>query len=326
VQASLRPFPQFGGFTDAWGNTGNSNYNSLQLQVTQRPWHNLSGFINYTRGKQIDDTGNRRSQFPVSNIDGNFPTPLSANRLDRGIGANSQINAFNLTWVYTLPFGRGQAFFATNRLAGMIGGGWEFSGIYKYRDGYPIALTNNSGQCEPNTYGGQGPQCFPDYNPNFDKRKARINGRWGRGPGSNASSFGQIQYLDPNAFECPDSPSTNLYRTCNADENSGPLSTTGPLTQTYKMGNIARNAPDGLHGPGWWDVDLGIRRTFSLRETATLHLTFQIEADVTNTTNSTFFNLGGSGSGWDTSTYGEMSGQNQQIPPRDWQFAGRFRF
>ena len=164
------------------GNTGNSNYNSLQLQVTQRPWHNLSGFINYTRGKQIDDTGNRRSQFPVSNIDGNFPTPLSANRLDRGIGANSQINAFNLTWVYTLPFGRGQAFFATNRLAGMIGGGWEFSGIYKYRDGYPIALTNNSGQCEPNTYGGQGPQCFPDYNPNFDKRKARINGRWGRGP------------------------------------------------------------------------------------------------------------------------------------------------
>ena len=326
VEQSLRPFPQYGGFTDAWGQTGNSNYNSLQLQVTQRPWHNLSGFINYTRGKQIDDTGNRRSYYPVTSVDGNFPTPISANRLDRGIGANSQTNAFNLTWVYTLPFGRGQAFFATNRLAGMIGGGWEFSGIYKYRDGYPIALTNASGQCQINTYGGQGPQCMPDYNPTFDKRKARINGRWGRGPGSNASSYGQIQYLDPNAFECPDSPSTYIYRTCNEDENTGPLGTSGPLTQTYKLGNIARNAPDGLHGPGWWDVDLGIRRTFNVRETATMHLTFQIEADVTNTTNSTFFNLGGSGSGWDTSTYGEVSGQNQQIPPRDWQFAGRFRF
>jgi hypothetical protein len=325
VQASLRPFPQFGGFTDAWGNTGNSNYDSLQLQVQQRPWHNLSGLINYTRAKQIDDTGHRRSQFPVTNIDGNFPTPLSANRLDRGIGGNSQTNAFNVAWVYTLPFGRGQAFFATNRIAGMIGEGWEFSGTYQYRDGYPLAVTNTSGQCEPNTYGGQGPDCFPDYNPTFDKRKARINGRWGRGPGSNESSFGSIQYLDPNAFECPDSPSTNIYRTCNEDENTGPLSSSGPLTQSYKLGNIARNAPDGLHGPGWWNINLGMRRTFMLRETATLHLSFQLEADVTNTTNSTFFNVG-SAAGWDNSNYGEMSGQNQQAPPRDWQFAGRFRF
>ena len=324
VQASLRPFPQFGGFTDAWGNTGNSNYSSLQVSVTQRPWHNLSGFMNYTRAKEIDNTGNRRTQYPVTNVDGNFPYPMSANRVDRGIGANNQTNAFNAAWTYTLPFGRGQAFFATNRLAGMIGGGWEFSGIYKYRDGYPIALTNTSGECEPNTWGGQGPQCMPDYNTSFDKRKARINGRWGRGPGSNETTYPYIPYLDPNAFTCPDSPSTNIYRTCNEDENTGALTTTGAMTQSYKLGNIARNAPDGLHGPGWWDIDLGLRRTFTLRETATLHLTFQLEGDVTNTTNSTFFNLGGSG--WDSSTYGTVTGQNKQIPPRDWQFAGRFRF
>jgi len=328
VQQSLRPFPQYGGFSDLWGNTGNANYNSLQLSVTQRPWHNLSGFINYTRAKEIDNTGTRRTDFPVSSADGNFPFPMSANRVDRGLGATSQTNAFNMTWVYTLPIGRGQAFFATNRIAGMIGGGWEFSGIYKYRDGYPLALTNNSGQCAPNTGFGQGPQCFPDYNPNFNKRQVRINGRWGRGPGSNASTYNNIQYMNPNAFECPDSPSTNIYRTCNAagsSSNTGPLGTAGPLTESYKLGNIARNAPDGLHGPGWWDVDLGLRRTFNIRETATLHLTFQFEADVTNMTNSTFFNLGG-GAGWDTSSFGVVTGQNQQIVPRDWQFAGRLRF
>jgi len=28
--------------------------------VTQRSWHNLQGFIDYTRSKQIDDTGNHR--------------------------------------------------------------------------------------------------------------------------------------------------------------------------------------------------------------------------------------------------------------------------
>jgi hypothetical protein len=73
---------------------------------------------------------------------------------------------------------------------------------------------------------------------------------------------------------------------------------------------------------------MGIRRTFNVRETATLHLTFQVEADVTNVTNSTFFNL--ASSAWNSPTnlgnFGQVSGQNTQIIPRDWQFAGRFRF
>jgi hypothetical protein len=327
IENSLRPFPQFGGFTDLWGNTGNANYNSLQLSVTQRPWHNLSGFLNYTRAKTIDNTGTHRTQFPVSSVDGNFPYPLTANQVDRGLSSSSQTNAVNLTWVYTLPIGRGQAFFATNRIAGMIGGGWEFSGIYKYRDGYPLQLYINGQECEPGSWGGQG-TCMMDYNPNFNKRQARINGRWGRGPGSNASTYNQIQYINPNAFECPDSPSTDIYRSCNSNGNSSAtnsvIGTTAVYTQTYKTGNVARSAPDGLHGPGWWDVDLGIRRTFNVRETATLHLTFQVEADVTNTTNSTFFNF--SGSGWENNSFAYVNGQNQQIVPRDWQFAGRFRF
>jgi len=61
-----------------------------------------------------------------------------------------------------------------------------------------------------------------------------------------------------------------------------------------------------------------------VRETATLHLTFQVEADVFNATNSTFFNL--SSSTWDSSAFGLISGQNKSIQPRDWQFDGRFRF
>ena len=99
--------------------------------------------------------------------------------------------------------------------------------------------------------------------------------------------------------------------------------TTEPNT-TFKIGNIARSAPDGLKGPGWWDVDLGIRRTFNVRETATLHLTFQFDGEVTNATNSTFFNI--ASTSWAASNYGTISGQNKSILPRDWQFAGRFRF
>jgi hypothetical protein len=321
---SLRPFPQFGSCSttnmatnkctnDLWGSTGNASYNSLQVSVIQRPWHNISGLMNYTRAKQLDDTGNHRTQFPIGPQDGNFTRNYTANQVDRGLGASNQTNALNLTWVYKFPFGRGQAFFATNRIGGLIGGGWELSGIYRYRDGFPLQITQSTG-CMQNAFGGQG-TCMPDYSPGFDKRHARINGRWGRGPGANAANLNNIQYLDPAAFQCPDSSPDNHTLTCGSSRAVG---------NTWKLGNIARSAPDGLKGPGWWEVQLGLRRTFNVRETATLHLTFQIEADVDNATNSTFFNL--SSSAWNGATYGVVSGQNKSILPRDWQFAGRFRF
>jgi len=333
---ALRPFPQFSSCStsnmaksgnqcgnDLWGQTGNSNYNSLQVTLVQRPWHNLQGMMNYTRAKEIDNTGYHRSEFPVGPQDGNFVQSMSANRVDRSLGTSNQTNGLNLTWSYAFPIGRGQAFFATNRIAGLIGGGWEFSGIYRYRDGTPLQITMGT-NCMVNAVGGQG-VCMPDYTPGFNKRQARVNGRWGRGPGSNATNFNTINYLNTNAFESPDSSPT--------DPSYSTGTTTEPWT-TFKIGNIASTAPDGIKGPGWWDIDLGLRRTFNVRETATLHLTFQIEADVSNATNSTFFNVGSlslsansasPSTNW-SSTFGQVNGQNQQIAPRDWQFAGRFRF
>jgi hypothetical protein len=138
---ALKPFPQFATMTDLWGDTGNANYNALQISVIQRPWHNLSGFVNYTRAKEIDDTGNHRTQYGVGPQDGNFTKNYRTGWIDRGLGTANQTNAFNLTWVYSFPIGRGQAFFATNRIMGLIGGGWQLSGIYRYRDGYPLQVT-----------------------------------------------------------------------------------------------------------------------------------------------------------------------------------------
>jgi len=156
---------------------------------------------------------------------------------------------------------------------------------------------------------------MPDYTPGFNKSKGRINGRWGRGPGANAASINQDQYLNNAEFQCPDSSPTNNTVTCGASNSP---------TATWKIGSVARTAPDGLDGPGWWEVDMGLRRTFSVRETVTLHLTFQFEADLTNATNSNFFNI--SCTAWNSLSYGTIGGQNKSIKPRDWQFAGRLRF
>ena len=171
--------------------------------------------------------------------------------------------------------------------------------------------------------------ALPDYAPGFDKRTARINGRWGRGPGANASNINSIQYLNPAAFICPDSAV------------QAPTATCGGVEQTWKLGNIASSGPYGLDGPGWWALSGRLSRTFTVIERPTLRLTFQLEADVLNATNSTFFNLAGNANGWNNScnpqssptscgalAYGTIGGQNQQgaVAPRDWQFAGRFRF
>lgn len=324
VGKSLSPFPQYGTMNDIWGDTANSSYNSFQVTIVQRPWHNLSGFMNYTRAKGVDDAGNHRTFYGVGPQDGNFTRNYTANQVDRGLSSSNQTNAMNITWIYNLPIGRGQAFFATNRWASLIGGGWQVSGIYRYRDGYPLQVTGpscnagtNGGQGDPNAHGGTG-ICMPDYTPGFDKRQVRINGKWGRGPGANAANINTIRYLNTQAFECPDSSPLNVSFSCG---------NTNSPTATWKLGNVARSAADGVYLPGWWDVDMGIVRTFNVRETATLHLTFQVRADVTNLTNSTFFNV--ASQQWNTSAsaaYGTIGGQNQNVQPRDWQFQGRFRF
>jgi hypothetical protein len=314
VGHALSAFPQFGNLTDIWGATGNSNYNALQVTIVQRPWHGLSGFMNYTWSKSIDDTGNHRTQYPVGPQDGNFSRTYTASAIDRGVGTFDQRHNFNGTFNYMSPIGRGGAFFANSKFATLVGGGWSVSGILKIRQGFPLQITTQ-GACVTSQNAFQG-SCMPDYNPATLPSQARINGKWGRGPGANASNVQTIQYLNPAAFEYPDN---------NAN--------------SYKLGNVARSAPDGLRGPGWKDMDLGIRRTFNVRETENLHLTLQLEADVTNVTNSTYFSLSSTATQWNTcaaglttvqqcaaNAYGTIGGQNSAVPPRDWQFAGRFRF
>ncbi len=195
VARALSSFPQFGNLTDIWGATGNSNYNALQVMVIQRPFHGLSGFANYTWSKSIDDVGNHRTQYPVGPQDGNFTNNYSASHIDRGLGTFDQRHAFNATFNYLFPFGHGQKFLANSRIGTWIAGGWQLTGIYKIRQGTPLQITVS----EPGSNGCLTAQnalqgtCMPDYNPNVGAGQARINGKWGRGPGANASNVQNIQ-------------------------------------------------------------------------------------------------------------------------------------
>jgi len=184
-------------------------------------------------------------------------------------------------------------------------GGWQFSGIYTYSSGSPIAATLGG---LTTTASGNFPlqgQAMPDTNTSFSG-PARINGKFGSGPnGYQAANLGKVQYVDVNAFAQPQDISTVKGQ------------------PQYLIGNAPRTLAYGIRNPYTWNVDAGLRRSIPL------HLEgaeFTFEADCINVWNHVTFS--GPNAGWasGSSTFGTIGGVTSNPGPRDWQFAGHVSF
>jgi hypothetical protein len=125
-----------------------------------------------------------------------------------------------------------------------------------------------------------------------------------------------IQYINPNAFL-----------------------QTGQLSNEYVIGDLARTAPYGLRGPGNYNIDGSLRRTFDLWKDGRVKFVF--EASVFNAVNHVWF--GSTSSTADGSINSSVTGPQtvsgvvEQSPalgtvagqannPRQWQFAGHINF
>jgi len=211
--------------------------------------------------------------------------------------------------VYQLPFGKGKIG-DSSMLVRALAGGWQFSGIYSYSSGTPIAVTWS---------GSSGPslgQAMPDVNPAFTG-KLRVNGKFGSGPnGYNTCNLGinavgqtgctKIQYLDTTAFKQP------------TDTSAFDAQTGGSQPQ-YLIGNAPRTV-GYARNPYTWNVDAGLRRSFPLHlENAE----FVFEADCINVWNHVTF--GSPSASWSSgsSTFGTIGSASGN---RDWQFAGHLNF
>lgn len=179
LQQMLRPFPQYTGVSDTYGNVGNANYHALQVTVKQQhPVHGLTFMASFTWSKMIDDQGNFRSGWLPSRIE---RSPGTAEQPKVGVG----------TVVYALPFGRGHIGNG-NAWARILASGWQVSGIYRAYSGEPLAITGATCSNLPN----QG-TCMPSLNPSYIGT-ARLNGKWGKG--LLASTAGSTPYIDKQAF------------------------------------------------------------------------------------------------------------------------------
>jgi hypothetical protein len=132
-------------------------------------------------------------------------------------------------------------------------------------------------------------------NPAWTSSSAMMNGGWGHG--ATAANYAGKSYINPAAFT---------------------------TTPAYMFGNAARTAPYGIMGPGTYQLDISLRRTFPIYKRASL----LFEGDMFNVTNHTFFAVSTSSLSFSSSTtpMGTISGQSSLEPSRDMQFAAKLQF
>jgi hypothetical protein len=115
-------------------NGGVSNYNGLTLSIQENTWHGLSGRLNYTYSHSLDDISNG-GVLPFSVIT-TIPTQINPYNLNANY-ASSDYDArqdLSASYVYQLPFK------SESRLVNAAIGGWQISGTFFWRTGFPFSM------------------------------------------------------------------------------------------------------------------------------------------------------------------------------------------
>jgi hypothetical protein len=123
---------------------GKSHYNAGQFVFERRQGANLTFTAAYTWSKMMDNINN-----PIDSYD-------THEELDTvGWQRNNFPQTLTVTYVYTLPFGRGQQFGnSVSPAEDAIVGGWTISGVTWFRSGAPLLMSASSGGLLPQN-GGQ---------------------------------------------------------------------------------------------------------------------------------------------------------------------------
>jgi carboxypeptidase family protein len=213
---------------------------------------------------------------------------LPAKERNRGIASYDREHNLQMYGVYDLPFGKGQRM-AREGWASAVFGGFQVSGVVSVMSGLPIYVIQGSA---PNLLAGGSGQVPNQLNPTI----------------STPGGVGTVAQRGSSAGVWFD----NTVLGINCSSNCAWAPETGA-----RFGTVGRNT---LRGPGFFETDLSIFRTFRITESANL----QFRAEALNATNHANFanpasDVTGANFGIITSTYGP----NQS---RQWRFGLRFSF
>jgi hypothetical protein len=313
----LKPFP-FQTVGDNFGTVGNSNYNALQAMLSMRTWRGLTMNANYVWARTIDDGGTFRTGYPIpAGTLANHPAEsISADRIERSVSTSNQPQHFVATGVWAWPFGK--TVLSSNAVERAVMGGFSFSGVYQVFSGSPLAITEATCQTNPaqiNISSSAG--CAAILNPGFSG-VARQNGKWGKGvtwANYNATSGGAP--VATTTFVVPSTGTTTATA-------SGPFMNpvTGILSSyAYQMSDAQRTAPYNIYGPGNYQLDLALVRSFPLHITEASKLDFR--AEWYNVTNHTLFAVASTAVG--NANFGQVT-QTPNLNRKSAQFSARIEF
>ncbi len=123
----------------AWTNLGASNYHALQVNLNKRFQQGLLFNFNYTFSKSIDNGSEVENTDRLGGqiADAFFPRNFF------GLSDFDLQHQMTANWVYELPFGRGKMLGSdVNSVLDYLIGGWQVSGIIRWRGAFPITFEN----------------------------------------------------------------------------------------------------------------------------------------------------------------------------------------
>ncbi len=237
IGGTARPFPNLG-YISYNDYSGSSNYNGLQLHYEHR-------------GTNFVATGSYAWSHTFDNTDSPFgPTPVTLllyydQNANYGNSSQDERHIASTSFVYNLPFGRGQRFGGSaNRAVDLALGGWQINDIVQLSTGQPVDLQ---------AQGSAAPVNRPDLVAPIRYPKS-ISGQW----------------FDPNSF----SNNIPFVRATDVPAASN--------TFVYsRVGTLGRNQ---IYGPGFRTMNVGVQKNLHIAEGKTIELHGDA-FNVTNTAN-----------------------------------------
>ncbi len=227
------PFPAWS-IIQSVSNLAESNYNSGTAEVSRHSGKGITFDTSYTWTRDLSDAGGSApNAFAVAG--GSYLTTRFHPGLDYGNVIYDRKHRFLTTWLYDLPFGRGQQWLSTGGALNKIVGDWQLAGVAVLQSG-PF-LTPYQQSVDPantnilTTIGQARPDQLSDA-PLYAQRRTTT------------------QWLNPGAF-----PYANLQ---NEDGNG--------------IGRFGNAPVGGVVGPGTANVSLSLMKSFTLHEQAKMQL------------------------------------------------------
>jgi len=277
--STLYPYPLLGplGMTmsKAW-----ADYNSLQVRLSHAFSKGFHLDMNYTWSKELDNTDNMEdNQGFNSGGTASGPDVLNLNN-NRRLGFSDIPHRFVATFMYDLPFGAGRPLEVQNRALRAVLGGWQTGGSMTLQQGMPFSLNGaNSGSAlnRPDRVAGGSLEVPSELQKWYD---------------------GNTTVTLPDGRKIK--PAKNTFLKYYEGAWSGrtiQMANGNYQPDVYWYGTAAQTF-NALRGPGRFNIDMSLRRTFKVRE----RISLEVAADATNLLNRTQLNTSYNGALGNTNT------------------------